>query len=651
MSTTYPDLQNKFPDSIDPMRRFQDVSIATKPLVDRFNAFVKTGDFASASNLIRDNPILKDVIINADNMQYWYDMVISIERFYFNDFQNYLVNAFIYRGDWSSSTKYNKFDLVRYNGVIYMAISGSIPTGVVPTNTTYWVMLSAKGDQGASGLGMSPRGTWNSSTQYYQYDVVTWDNKLWYAKRDNRSSQPFVGSNDWEVALDIRHTGGTTSSAVTKVSNTSVITVDVICADSLTSTATNIPLSANQGRKLNVEKAPLASPTFTGTPKAPTPNSTAADNVIATVGYVKASGGGIQWESVSKSVEANKIVQRDAGGKIAGDITGSANYATTAGRATTAGSADTASAAYAAQTSTTQVVPNNSRAIATTEYVTNFINHMTTIAKTDGKLVSWGAVELGNVANTIPIRNATGSIITNLAGYADYAHYMAAHNSGSTIRMWSEVTAPTTVELKNNASDSKIIFSHGNIRLFPYPAETVTVTGFINPSTNTSGQGVNWCVGHWDWRWYGIYLHTSPNVSSDSQFKEDIKKLYFKVEAAEETPQVRLLGTETSDQEVYLDDVLSMNKYIADNLYTYKYKNNDDEDNIHLGVLADKINDHKLFNYIGSNNADSNNTSSLKSMNLSFLSIFASSYALERIETLETRIAELEGIINDSTNS
>ena len=56
--------------------------------------------------------------------------------------------------------------------------------------------------------------------------------------------------------------------------------------DNLESTSTTSALTANQGRVLNTTKANLDSPTFTGTPKAPTPNQGDNSYALATTMYV-----------------------------------------------------------------------------------------------------------------------------------------------------------------------------------------------------------------------------------------------------------------------------------------------------------------------------------------------------------------------------
>ena len=56
--------------------------------------------------------------------------------------------------------------------------------------------------------------------------------------------------------------------------------------DNLESTSTTSALTANQGHVLNTTKANLDSPTFIGTPKAPTPNQGDNSDALATTEYV-----------------------------------------------------------------------------------------------------------------------------------------------------------------------------------------------------------------------------------------------------------------------------------------------------------------------------------------------------------------------------
>lgn len=78
-----------------------------------------------------------------------------------------------------------------------MAIADDIPIGTIPTDIVYWYPLAIKGEQGESGLGLTPRGYWSDSTQYYKDDMVAYNNVLWAALSDNQNYIPNESSSVW----------------------------------------------------------------------------------------------------------------------------------------------------------------------------------------------------------------------------------------------------------------------------------------------------------------------------------------------------------------------------------------------------------------------------------------------------------------------
>lgn len=56
---------------------------------------------------------------------------------------------FVSRGEYNSSTQYYLFDLVNYEGSSYVAIGNTL--GNIPTNTTYWQLVAEKGNTGSVG--------------------------------------------------------------------------------------------------------------------------------------------------------------------------------------------------------------------------------------------------------------------------------------------------------------------------------------------------------------------------------------------------------------------------------------------------------------------------------------------------------------------
>ena len=206
MNQIYPDLTCNFPESIDDNMQLMDITIKTKPLVDQYYAYLASNDFESIEKLKSEHPELKRCLINAEMIQKLYDMNIAQQRYYMNDVQMYLQNIVKYRGNWDSSAKYTKYDVVNYinkGGVeTYMGIEKEIPIGSLPTDTRYFISLTMRGEQGASGIGLSYRGEWSKILNYQADDCVSYGNKLWRALRENNNVVPMAISDDWEMVLD-----------------------------------------------------------------------------------------------------------------------------------------------------------------------------------------------------------------------------------------------------------------------------------------------------------------------------------------------------------------------------------------------------------------------------------------------------------------
>ena len=207
MGTVYADLNSDFPDKVSTMTRVQDVSAAMKPYVDEYYTYYNRGDFDRANGVITAHPELRNMIINAKIFNDLRDEIIATQRIFRDDVEDYIFTVVKNRGDWNSSIRYVKYNVVFYSiGTDknpYMAIADNIPIGTVPTNINFWYPLSIKGDQGVSGLGLTPRGNWSEYVQYYQHDMVSYNNALWAANEDNIGYFPSDSSTIWYSVLSI----------------------------------------------------------------------------------------------------------------------------------------------------------------------------------------------------------------------------------------------------------------------------------------------------------------------------------------------------------------------------------------------------------------------------------------------------------------
>ena len=202
MSELYPDLPNtKFPEDKDNWGRFSDITSSDVQLVQQYQQYISDGEIDNARQLLTDNPTLKNKILSANNLNNLADAIIALERYYFSDIESYIINLSKYMGDWNNQTSYKKYNVVIYNSLAYFATQ-DVPVGEYPTNNTYWVQLTLKGDQGVSGVGLSYRYGWDVNTQYYAQDCVNYNNSLWAAKQDNVGQTPMLNSSYWELVME-----------------------------------------------------------------------------------------------------------------------------------------------------------------------------------------------------------------------------------------------------------------------------------------------------------------------------------------------------------------------------------------------------------------------------------------------------------------
>lgn len=260
MSQQYTDLSyTNFPDSVDSIERFNDVSAEMVPLVNSFYACYDSRDLAGAAKILNDNPGLKSMIINAEALNKLRDPLIAMQRFYLSDVQQYIldigdsvsdlvdtkkteieqvaedskqdmldvkdayeqeINArsaelttridnFTCKNDYLATLSYKRGNTVRYNGNFYMCVQDA-PVGETPAkngDTAYWSLVITKGEKGAdgaSGTGLAFCGLYSTTRSYAVNDCVSYNNILWAAVKSNTNSIPSDTSTDWVVALDVQ---------------------------------------------------------------------------------------------------------------------------------------------------------------------------------------------------------------------------------------------------------------------------------------------------------------------------------------------------------------------------------------------------------------------------------------------------------------
>lgn len=216
MSALYPDLDfTNYPGELDNITLKSNITNATDAqLVAQIQASILAGDFANASAILNANPQLNGKIFNANDYNQIRDAILALERFYNSDIKNYItekqatwvaeVDKFNYKGVYSPTTQYYKNNMVDYTTTegtfLYLCIQQP-DTGIAPTNTNYWRILTLRGERGLSGEGLSFAWVWDSTMEYNVNDVVVYGNKWWVSTQVNRGQQPANGSAYWTEVL------------------------------------------------------------------------------------------------------------------------------------------------------------------------------------------------------------------------------------------------------------------------------------------------------------------------------------------------------------------------------------------------------------------------------------------------------------------
>lgn len=206
MSKTYPKLdRTKFPDSTDAFILFKDPDENTNAALTEYQLLISNKQFAAAAAFLLNNPELEPYIVSADRLNHLLHAVMAMEQYYMSDVRASIMDIVEWKGDWDFTVTYEKFNVVTYKSnyatETYMAVADSVPAGTLPTDDTYWVKITLRGEQGASGTGLSGRGNWAVDTRYYIDDWVAYNNTIWAAKTENVNSEPYDGSPDWYAVI------------------------------------------------------------------------------------------------------------------------------------------------------------------------------------------------------------------------------------------------------------------------------------------------------------------------------------------------------------------------------------------------------------------------------------------------------------------
>lgn len=195
-----------------PWKHYQDINLVDKPIRDQFYNLFEQGRYAEALVYLQNNAKQIDgKAFMADTMNVLLSGVTWLEDEYKTNVTDYLImltnqyntliNNFRSRSDWIPTLTYSQYNFAIYQGDLYMAMS-NVPTGTLPTDSTYWLLLGLKGFPGQTSVSnVQVKYAWNDTTEYLINDVVSHKNELFYAVTPNTNMEPGLNPDIWKTFI------------------------------------------------------------------------------------------------------------------------------------------------------------------------------------------------------------------------------------------------------------------------------------------------------------------------------------------------------------------------------------------------------------------------------------------------------------------
>ncbi len=193
---------------------WQDRQLDDSELFAQFVSNWRNGEYQDALNILNNNAQLSTKAMTAGVLNTINAALTYLQDNYFENVEDVLaqnleelnlaISNFMDEHTYSPAKQYYVNNFVWYNDQYYMCIQDSL--GNLPTNTTYWVFLGLRGEQGNPGTGLNLRYTWGASTSYSQYDVVYLSGVLYVALQSNLNQNPTAATTYWQVFMTVPKT-------------------------------------------------------------------------------------------------------------------------------------------------------------------------------------------------------------------------------------------------------------------------------------------------------------------------------------------------------------------------------------------------------------------------------------------------------------
>jgi len=196
------------------MYRVQDIQTDDISDVSSYYDLLLNNKVDEARTFYEAQDNLKGKVLTADMLNLMLYKIFELQSNYITNVKDFLTNQkesfeldianLIYMEDWDSNNSYKKNNFVIYDEVIYFALQ-DCSVGILLSNTSYWLPLSLKGENGSPAMDIVFKGEWNIGVTYQVRDFVNYGLSLYVAKEQNIGKNP-ITSSKWLKAITLTKT-------------------------------------------------------------------------------------------------------------------------------------------------------------------------------------------------------------------------------------------------------------------------------------------------------------------------------------------------------------------------------------------------------------------------------------------------------------
>ena len=190
---------------------YQDIQIPDVNLQQQYQQYFQNGQYSEALTLLTNNAtqlqgkafianLINTISAGISELENKYNTAVPLFLSGLSAQYSSLINNFINKGTWSNTVEYEPYNFVVYNDDVYMCI-GNPPIGTVPTDTTYWLILGLRGEEGTPGVDVNMRYQWNNTDTYNPNDLVVYKTNIYVALVQNTGVTPGTDDSTWGIFL------------------------------------------------------------------------------------------------------------------------------------------------------------------------------------------------------------------------------------------------------------------------------------------------------------------------------------------------------------------------------------------------------------------------------------------------------------------